>query len=426
MKPIVELESVSKKYLVGRHAAPYATLRDTIAALAAPAPQRDFWALRDISFTLEPGETMGVIGENGAGKTTLLKILSKITRPTSGRGRIRGRVASLLEVGTGFHHELTGRENIYLNGVILGMKKKEIDRRLDAIVDYACVGEFLSTPLKHYSSGMWARLAFSVAAHLDPDILLIDEVLSVGDAEFQRKSLATMDDLSRSGRTVIFVSHNMAAVRRLCSRCMLISRGKLRAIGEAAGVIDAYMAACCRRTGGSADLTERRDRKGSQKVRLERIELRNQHGKVAQRFLIRDDLSIHLFFKACGPVRNVKIIVEILEAAGQPVCNIYDSDSGFGLTNVLGPAHISLTLKDLRFYPGTYHVSVSLMSEILHYRADCYDEIACAVSFDMANQFIMDRALSRRSGLLLLTPEWQVHDTADTAAGAPCPAAENP
>jgi lipopolysaccharide transport system ATP-binding protein len=207
MTPIIEIESVSKKYNISRNVALYRTLRESLTSFVSLKNRIEFWALRDITFNMEPGETMGIIGENGAGKTTLLKILSKITKPTSGRGIIHGRVASLLEVGTGFHPELTGRENIYLNGVILGLKKKEIDRNFERIVEFAGVRNYLNTPVKHYSTGMWARLAFSVAAHLEPEILLIDEVLSVGDAEFQKKSLSKMNELSKDGRTVVQQMH---------------------------------------------------------------------------------------------------------------------------------------------------------------------------------------------------------------------------
>lgn len=409
MTPIIEIESVSKKYYIAQNTAPYKTLRDSLTSLAFLKAKREFWALRDITFSMNPGETMGVIGENGAGKTTLLKILSKITNPTSGRGKINGRVASLLEVGTGFHPELTGKENIYLNGVILGLKKKEIDRNFERIVEFAGISDFLNTPIKHYSTGMWARLAFSVAAHLEPEILLIDEVLSVGDAEFQKKSLAKMNDLSRHGRTVVFVSHNMAAVRNLCTRCMLISEGKIKKIGEVNEVIDTYLSVYDQNNNGTIDLLNYSKRKGSQKVKLKKIELRNQNDRITGTFFIKDDLCIHLFFEAFERVRNVKIIVEILESTGESICNMYDSDSGFSMTHVEGNTHVSLVLKDIRFCPGRYHISVSLLSEILNYKFDNYDEIEYAISFDVENQFISDRALTRRSGLLLLTPEWQIH-----------------
>jgi lipopolysaccharide transport system ATP-binding protein len=408
MTPIIEIESVSKKYFISQNSAYYKTLRESLSSFAFNRPKRQFWALRDITFSVNPGETLGVIGKNGAGKTTLLKILSKITRPTSGKGKINGRVASLLEVGTGFHPELTGKENIYLNGVILGLKKKEIDKNFEKIVEFAGVSDFLNTPIKHYSSGMWARLAFSVAAHLDPEILLIDEVLSVGDAEFQKRSLAKMNDLSVSGRTVIFVSHNMPAVRKLCKKCIYLSEGQIKKTGEVNEVIDEYLAEYKDNRIGTIDLTHFKNRKGSQKVKLRKIELRNQNNHITGIFLLKDDLYIHLFFEAFEHFRKVKIVVEILESTGETICLIYDSDSGFELINVFGETHISLTIKDIRFCPGRYYITVSLVSEILNYKYDSYDEIDHAISFDVENR-IIDRNLTRRAGLLLLTPEWQIY-----------------
>ncbi|MBI4945025.1 MAG: ABC transporter ATP-binding protein [Bacteroidetes bacterium] len=236
MLPILEIKNISKKFRIQHEQQPYLSLRDSISkVIKSPlsfgrgvgAEVEDFWALKDVSFNVYPGESIGIIGKNGAGKSTLLKILSKITPPTSGKIISRGRIASLLEVGTGFHPELSGRENIFLNGSILGMKRKEIQKRFDEIVDFSGVEKFLDTPLKHYSSGMQLRLAFAVAAFLEPEILVIDEVLAVGDAEFQQKCLGKMEDVSKSGRTVLFVSHNMGAVKTLCRKSVLLNKGCL-------------------------------------------------------------------------------------------------------------------------------------------------------------------------------------------------------
>ncbi len=409
MTPAINIESISKKYYITPNEPYYKTLRESIISIGSGKKKQEFWALRDITFSAEKGETVGIIGENGAGKTTLLKILSKITKPTGGKGRINGRVASLLEVGTGFHPELTGRENIYLNGVILGLKKKEIDINFEKIVEFAGISRFLDTSIKHYSTGMWARLAFSVAAHLEPEILLIDEVLSVGDAEFQRKSLAKMDDLSGSGRTVVFVSHNMPAVRKLCKRCIWLKDGQIKKSGEVNEVINEYLSGYTETMTGTADLTDLETRKGNLNAKFEKIVLSDQYGKITGTFRIKDDIRINLFFEAYEKLRNVKIVVTIHESTGENVTTIFDSDSGFGLTQVEGKNHVSLILRDIRFCPGTYHITVALMSEILSYTVDYYDDIDYAISFRVENHFISDRNLTRQSGLLLMTPEWHIH-----------------
>jgi len=245
----IQVEHLGKCYQLGERES-YKTVREAIRRLAS-APLRagaakkkhagEFWALKDVSFQVEHGEVFGIVGSNGAGKSTLLKVLSRITEPTEGRAVIRGRLGSLLEVGTGFHPELTGRENVYLNGAIIGMKKKEIQRKFDEIVQFAEVEKFLDTPVKRYSSGMYVRLAFAVAAHLEPEILLVDEVLAVGDAAFQQKCLGKMSEVAGEGRTVFFVSHNMTAVRQLCHRALLLEGGKPRAIGPADEIVTSYL-----------------------------------------------------------------------------------------------------------------------------------------------------------------------------------------
>jgi ABC-type polysaccharide/polyol phosphate transport system ATPase subunit len=246
---VIHVEELGKRYRVGERER-YLALRDVLTrAFTAPFRRgrerrtRDYlWALRDVSFDVQQGEVVGLIGRNGAGKTTLLKILSRITRPTTGSAEIHGRVGSLLEVGTGFHPELTGRENIYLSGAILGMSKREIDQKYDAIVDFAGVERYIDTPLKHFSTGMQMRLAFAVAAHLETEILFVDEVLAVGDLEFQKKCLGKMQEVSQSGRTIIFVSHQMNQIRRLCQRCMWIDEGRIRLSGSMLEVVSAYEA----------------------------------------------------------------------------------------------------------------------------------------------------------------------------------------
>lgn len=247
MKPILEVQNLTKKFTLGSGGQGYLALRDVIAAgfkgSKASGENKFFYALDNISFNVEPGESIGIIGKNGAGKSTLLKILSKITPPTSGKIVCRGRIASLLEVGTGFHPELTGRENIFMNGSILGMKRAEIKKHFDDIVEFSGVAKFIDTPLKRYSSGMQLRLAFSVAAHLEPEILVIDEVLAVGDAEFQKKCIGKMNEVSKSGRTVLFVSHDMNAIEQLCSKVLVLSNGKIASFGDTSTGIIEYLQA---------------------------------------------------------------------------------------------------------------------------------------------------------------------------------------
>ena len=252
MKPIVRVESLSKQYRIGARRAGYDTLRESLVR-AARAPLKSLrsqngrhgsdtiWALKDISFDVAPGEVVGIIGRNGAGKSTLLKTLARITEPTKGKVELYGRLASLLEVGTGFHPELTGRENIYLNGAILGMHKAEIDRKFDDIVAFAELEKFLETPVKHYSSGMYMRLAFAVASHLEPEILLVDEVLAVGDAAFQKKCLGKMGEVAKQGRTVLFVSHNLTAVKSLCGRTLWLDKGQIVEAGDTDDVVLSYV-----------------------------------------------------------------------------------------------------------------------------------------------------------------------------------------
>jgi lipopolysaccharide transport system ATP-binding protein len=243
MQPILEIKGISKKFNIVHEIQPYLSLRDSVASVFRrnSATSEEFVALDHVSFNVMPGESIGIIGKNGAGKSTLLKILSKITPPSSGKITVRGRIASLLEVGTGFHPELTGRENVYLNGAILGMKRKEIDSKFDEIIDFSGTEQFLDTPLKHYSSGMQLRLAFAVAAFLEPEILVIDEVLAVGDAEFQRKCTGKMKDVTNSGRTILFVSHNLSLVKQLCSKVVVLKDGKVYKEGEPSEMIKAYL-----------------------------------------------------------------------------------------------------------------------------------------------------------------------------------------
>jgi len=290
MKPIIEIKNVGKKYNITHQKGGYVALRDVLANITkrpfkfvkhkaktviGRTTKEEFWALKDINFTVTRGEAIGIIGANGAGKSTLLKILTSITPPTTGKIIMRGNVASLLEVGTGFHPELTGRENIYFNGAILGMTKKEIAEKFDAIVEFSGVKKFIDTPVKRYSSGMMVRLGFSVAAHMEPDILLVDEVLAVGDAKFQKKCLGKMDEVTKTaGRTILFVSHNMSTIQNLCQRCILLKEGEIKMIGETRKVIATYL-----QTQEGSTLESRKDRKGKGNIKLISFFIEDENGK---------------------------------------------------------------------------------------------------------------------------------------------------
>jgi lipopolysaccharide transport system ATP-binding protein len=276
------------------------------------------WALRDVSFEVKQGEVIGIIGRNGAGKSTLLKILSRITEPMEGAVRLQGRVASLLEVGTGFHPELTGRENIYLNGAILGMKKKDIDRQFDEIVDFAGVTKFIDTPVKHYSSGMYVRLAFSVAAHLDPEILLVDEVLAVGDAEFQRKCQGKIQDVTRQGRTILFVSHNMAAIRTLCTRTLLLDQGEIGYDGDTQVAITKYLD-CQSAQGASVKEDELNKRQqcwlpqGVKYFSCHEIALQDVQGQQKNMFSSDEEIQLLIVVQCLEQVPNLEIVLELVD-----------------------------------------------------------------------------------------------------------------
>ena len=322
MRPIIRVEGLGKQYRIGHHSAPYHTLRDSLAgALRAPWARlrrkepTTIWALEDVSFEVAPGEVVGIIGRNGAGKSTLLKLLTRVTEPTRGRAELYGRVGSLLEVGTGFHPELTGRENIYLNGAILGMGRAELDRKFDEIVAFSEVEEFLDTPVKHYSSGMYVRLAFSVAVHLDSEILLVDEVLAVGDAQFQRKCLAKISEIGAHGRTVLFVSHAMASVTRLCKRVILLERGHVAADGDAETVARAYFS---RESAAPTEVVwpSRDDAPGDGVARLHAVRVRSEGGEAADVFDIRRPVKVEVEYWNLQRGQRPTAVIHLINSDG--------------------------------------------------------------------------------------------------------------
>jgi len=377
MTVAITAQSLGKSYKIARLGARggYRTLRESISEGVGSVVNRlrrldnsrvteDFWALRDVDFEVETGEVIGIIGRNGAGKSTLLKILSRITKPTIGRVELRGRVGSLLEVGTGFHPELTGRENIYLNGSILGMSRREIARRFDEIVAFSEIEEFLDTPVKRYSSGMYVRLAFAVAAHLEPEILLVDEVLAVGDFKFQKKCLGKMREVGRSGRTVLFVSHNIAALEALCEQCIFIDHGRVKTQGETRSILAKYYEDGEDRTSGSRDLTEHHGRTGASQPVMSRVTLCDDNQNITSRIRMGSSLSIHVDFDVKGfPTRPVLGVVIKTDLG----TNLFGVNNrfipGFEFGKVDVPSTISCHLDKLPLMPGTYLVDLYFGNE---------------------------------------------------------------
>ena len=363
---VIRVERLSKKYSLGAAKVRHNTLRDHLIGgikslfTKDQRPSQDasiFWALKAISLEIKQGEVVGIIGRNGAGKSTLLKILARITDPTSGVAEIHGRVGSLLEVGTGFHSELTGRENTYLNGAILGMTKKEIDRKFDEIVAFAEVERFVDTPVKHYSSGMYLRLAFAVAAHLEPEILLIDEVLAVGDVAFQRKCLGKMGDVARQGRTILFVSHNMAAVENLCSTAYLLGNGQLVTSGTTKTVVDAYLSsisALCK-----TPLEHRTDREGNGRLRFTDIEFCSDDGVPTAVAQSGQTLLISVAYASTSEtVKNVEISISIYALNGQFMLQLNNEMVGADFESVPEVGQFSCRVERFPLSPGQYSISL--------------------------------------------------------------------
>jgi lipopolysaccharide transport system ATP-binding protein len=393
-KPIIEVEGLSKLYTLGSIGA--TSLRESAEAIwskirrrprlngtpltARFAPEQvgpvphSFWALRDVNFVVQPGEVIGLIGQNGAGKSTLLKILSRITEPTKGRAILRGRVASLLEVGTGFHPELSGRDNIYLNGAILGMKHAEITRKFDEIVAFAEVEDFIDTPVKRYSSGMHLRLAFAVAAHLEPEILLVDEVLAVGDATFQKKCLGKMGDVARQGRTVLVVSHNMASILSLCQRAVMLKFGTVERMGPVQEIVHAYLEGS--KPEEVVALSDRHDREGDGAIRYESIAIENADGGSIIRTGSRCKVTIR--YKSDKPVRHTRFLLTIYDLTHVSLFQL-DSEATGGLPDTMPAEGTVICETDgLGITPGRCYINLELIRG--HQLAD---RITYAAYFDV-------------------------------------------
>jgi lipopolysaccharide transport system ATP-binding protein len=407
----VTVENLSKSFVLGSAAQP--TLREIImAALSrarrAEAKERStVWALRDVSFEIEQGELVGIIGRNGAGKSTLLKLLSRITYPTRGGVKVVGRVGSLLEVGTGFHEELTGRENIYLNGSILGMRKREIDRRLDEIIAFADVERFIDTPIKRYSSGMRLRLGFSVAAHLDTDILFVDEVLAVGDAAFQRKCLNAMGELQYHGRTVLFVSHNMTAVEHLCPRSIWIEGGTVRQDGASSDVIREYMSASAGLKHATLDLQSASDRRGDGSIRYHGLEILDLEQNPVNLVRSGDGLRLRLHYEAFQQIANPIFGIRLHSSSGVFLTDVSTWNLGVELPSLApGRGFVDLTIDALNLMPGRYFLSLWLSGS----GAITYDvlEHCAALDVEPSNYYRSGRGIDGRFGLVVLPCRWDV------------------
>ena len=387
MKPAIRVENLSKQYTIGQQSAKgsYRTLRDTVTdAVMAPfrmwngqqAPTSEpFWALKDVSFEVMPGEVVGIIGRNGAGKSTLLKILSRITEPTSGRIEVRGRMGSLLEVGTGFHPELTGRENIYLNGSILGMSKREIDRKFDEIVAFSEIEKFLDTPVKRYSSGMYVRLAFAVAAHLEPEILIVDEVLAVGDAAFQKKCLGQMEELANAGRTIFLVSHNMHAIITLCTQAIYLQKGILKLKGDCSSAIDAYLGTGLTQISQCNQSLDyyRRGNTIEAGLKISSVTAKTQPGNQPSRtFDICESIDLSIEVESTSELHNLSLVIFLAKKDIGNIGVLYNHDSQFRLDVRPGLNVVNVNLGPNNLAPGEYLASVHIGR---HVRTKSYDVI---------------------------------------------------
>jgi lipopolysaccharide transport system ATP-binding protein len=423
----VSVENLSKRYLIGHETNQrqhYAALRDVIGREARNFLRKaadlfcgrqivqgdeveEFWALRDVSFEVKRGEVLGIIGRNGAGKSTLLKILSRITAPTEGRVRLRGRVGSLLEVGTGFHPELTGRENIFLNGAILGMTRAEITRKFDEIVAFAEIEQFLDTPVKRYSSGMYVRLAFAVAAHLEPEILIVDEVLAVGDVEFQKKCLGKIDEVSRrEGRTVIFVSHNMSAVNSLCSKGLLLNKGQVREIGDTKSVVSKYLTHMQTGNEGQKILVDGQGERQQRPVYLTSVSILDHEHKVSSKLEVAQPFHVCLNYTISQKVSGVEWVLRI---------DTYDGIAVFSSTHpslnsddcaARGPQVRTYYVKIPAMFlmPGSYFVTIAAHTPMVEVH-DLHEQVLGFEIVDTGSPFAVHGSY-RKIGIVMVDLAW--------------------
>ena len=418
MKQSVIIKNLAKQYHIGEWYGQAVFFKNLVHFFKHPFtknPKESIWALRDITFSVQEGEVLGIIGRNGAGKSTLLKLLAKITYPTSGSITVHGRIGSLLEVGTGFHEELTGRENIYLNGSILGMTRKETKRKLDEIIAFSGIERFIDTPIKRYSSGMRLRLGFAVAGHLDTDVLLIDEILAVGDGEFQKKCLRTMDDLSTGGRTVLFVSHDMDAVRNLCRRVIWVEDGVMKKDGDPTEVIKEYMSSFVAMGETGRDLTGVTNRGGNGEVQYTGIELLNGNGQGLQTVHSGDSFVVRLHYHAKRQIRSPNFALDLYTQLGTKVTSFNTWASGFDVSYLNpGDGYLDLKVSDFNLSPGRYFISLWLASPgNLWY--DRVDQCA-AIDVEPTDFYNAGRGIKPQHkhlyGVVFLPCEWELNDHA--------------
>jgi lipopolysaccharide transport system ATP-binding protein len=419
--PVIKVENLSKQYQLGERES-YKTFREAIVNLSkAPFRRRNganpqseirntnpdtIWALKDASFEVKQGEVIGIIGRNGAGKSTLLKILSKITEPTEGRVELKGRVGSLLEVGTGFHPELTGHENIYLYGAILGMDRWEVTRKFDEIVAFAELEKFIETPVKRYSSGMYMRLAFAVAAHLETEILLVDEVLAVGDFVFQEKCMGKMEDVSKKGKTVIFVSHNLASIGHLCESAILLENGKIGKKGAATEVIEHYLSSYERKSLNS-NLKEVRNRRGTGEVRIVEAAILDVNMERCNSFKYGDDICFEYKLESFKSSPSLLSVVWIRTASGIPVLHLANHDDPKCKSfKVKSTVIVRCLLENCQLLPGNYFVSLWIAPD--HYRDT--DFVIDALNFRMNQGELINRAfdMSWKHGIFHTKSSWSI------------------
>jgi lipopolysaccharide transport system ATP-binding protein len=423
---VIRVENLSKRYTLShqQEGRSYKSLRDVMADGARSVGKRllgrgdrlnpneeDFWALKDVSFEIKQGDRVGIIGRNGAGKSTLLKILSRIVEPTTGEIGIRGRVASLLEVGTGFHPELTGRENIFLNGAILGMARSEITRKFDEIVAFAEVEKFLDTPVKRYSSGMYVRLAFAVAAHLEPEILIVDEVLAVGDAQFQKKCLGKMEDVAGEGRTVIFVSHQMGSITHLCTSGIYLRQGEIVETGHINDVVERYVMA------GSSDVSfvEFPKKKTSSPITCNRISVSNNVGIESSELDIRYPFNINIEYEVNQPINNVEISIRVLSNDGRAVFTTSQSDCTPQkvVRREVGHYKASIEVPEMFLMPGSYMLYLGI-HEPMVYEYESHDNVICFHILETGTKLSKYGPSTSISGVVLKDLVWKQYMTSHT------------